>query len=184
MGCSGTKVKEDKTAKLTRLQGNLASTIERNKIKINQLETEISKLDSQIKFAESDLKQNQSSYSESEMKNKAKQVLEKMKDRQRKQKELDNLRAFTETQKNNLNMANGKIEEIRNAQQIQEGNELMEDLKDFNTAGVLQQNIQNIMVEDQKQREQLAIMNNGNNALMDGLPANNADDYLKQLLGS
>ena len=137
----------------------------------------------QIKQGESDLKQNQYSYSESEKLNKAKKLMEIQKDRQREQKSLDSLRTYNETLKNNLNMLNSKIEEIRNTQQIQEGNDLMNELKDLDAGEALQQNLNHIMVERQKEEENIKIMQQGNNALDEDLAIKNPDDYLKALLG-
>ena len=183
MGCSGTKVKEDPTMKLERLKAKVMTTISNNDIKISKLEKDISNMEAQIKQGEADLKQNQYSYSETEKINKAKRLIDLKKDQQRNQKSLDSLRTYNETLKNNLDMLKKKIEEIRNNKQIQEGNELMNELKDLDNGETLQANLNNLMIERQKEEENMQIMKNGNNAINNDLGINE-DEYLKRILGS
>ena len=76
-----------------------------------------------------------------------------------------------------------KIEEIRNNKQIQEGNELMNELKDLDNGETLQANLNNLMIERQKEEENMQIMKNGNNAINNDLGINE-DEYLKRILGS
>ena len=140
-------------------------------------------MEAQIKQGEADLKQNQYSYSETEKINKAKRLIDLKKDQQRNQKSLDSLRTYNETLKNNLDMLKKKIEEIRNNKQIQEGNELMNELKDLDNGETLQANLNNLMIERQKEEENMQIMKNGNNAINNDLGINE-DEYLKRILGS
>ena len=81
-------------------------------------------------------------------------------------------------------MLNSKIEEVRNAQQIKEGNDLMKELGSLDTGETLRQNIENVMMENQRQEDNIKIMQNGNNALNSDLGIQNPDDYLKSLLGT
>ena len=159
------------------------TTISNNDIKISKLEKDISNMEAQIKQGEADLKQNQYSYSETEKINKAKRLIDLKKDQQRNQKSLDSLRTYNETLKNNLDMLKKKIEEIRNNKQIQEGNELMNELKDLDNGETLQANLNNLMIERQKEEENMQIMKNGNNAINNDLGINE-DEYLKRILGS
>ena len=80
-------------------------------------------------------------------------------------------------------MLKKKIEEIRNNKQIQEGNELMNELKDLDNGETLQANLNNLMIERQKEEENMQIMKNGNNAINNDLGINE-DEYLKRILGS
>ena len=98
------------------------------------------------------------------------------------QKSLDLLSANNENLKNNLAMIESKIEEIRNNQQVMEGNEIMNQVGSIDTAAALQQNIQNIMKQQQKDEENLRLLNVGNNAINADLGVSNPDDYLKQIL--
>ena len=186
MGClNNSSVSEkDAISKLTSLKGRVMTSIETNNIKISLAEKKIDNLDNQIKQGENDLKQNQYSYSDSEKKTIAKKLYELTKDRAREQKNLDSLRAYNETLKNNLSMLEGKIEELRNAQQINEGNELMKELNGIDTGEALKRNIENVMTERQKEEEHLRILQQGNNVINSDLGVTNEDDYLKQLLGN
>lgn len=186
MGCFCSDNTGDKNtiSKLTALKSRVMTTISVNEIKISQAEKNLENLDAQIKKGENDLKQNQYSYSDTEKKNKAKKLLDLQKDRVREQKSLDSLRAYTETLKNTLSTIDSKIEELRNTQALNEGNDIMKELGNIDTSDALRQNIENVMRERQKEEENLRIMQNGNNALMgEELGVQNADDYLKNLLG-
>ena len=182
MGCFETK--EDiptKINKLTMLKGKMLSTIEINKVKIEGMQKKIENLDSQIKQGENDLVQNKFSYSETELKTKAKQIYELKKDRQRLEKQMETSNAYNDNLKNNLSKIETKIEELRNAGTIMEGNDVMNGMDDLNTADILQKNIEGMMREDQNQDENLRILKNGEQAMNEGL--GNFDDYMNSLLG-
>ena len=182
MGCFETK--EDiptKINKLTMLKGKMLSTIEINKVKIEGMQKKIGDLDSQIKQGENDLVQNKFSYSETELKTKAKQIYELKKDRQRLEKQMETSNAYNDNLKNNLSKIETKIEELRNAGTIMEGNDVMNGMDDLNTADILQKNIEGMMREEQNQDEHLRILKNGEQAMNEGL--GNFDDYMNSLLG-
>ena len=182
MGCFETK--EDiptKINKLTLLKGKMLSTIEINKVKIEGMQKKIENLDSQIKQGENDLVQNKFSYSETELKTKAKQIYELKKDRQRLEKQVETSTAYNDNLKNNLSKIENKIEELRNAGTIMEGNDVMNGMDDLNTADILQKNIEGMMREDHNQDENLRILKNGEQAMNEGL--GNFDDYMNSLLG-
>ena len=185
MGCLSADDRDnDAVSKLTSLKGRVMTTIQVNDIKIAKSEKELEKIQAAIKQGENDIKQNQYSYSDSEKQTKVNKLIDLQKDRAREQKSLDALRTYNETLKNNLTMLNSKIEEVRNAQQIKEGNDLMKELGSLDTGETLRQNIENVMMENQRQEDNIKIMQNGNNALNSDLGIQNPDDYLKSLLGT
>ena len=185
MGCLSADDRDnDAVSKLTSLKGRVMTTIQVNDIKIAKSEKELEKINAAIKQGENDIKQNQYSYSDSEKQTKVNKLIDLQKDRAREQKSLDALRTYNETLKNNLTMLNSKIEEVRNAQQIKEGNDLMKELGSLDTGETLRQNIENVMMENQRQEGNIKIMQNGNNALNSDLGIQNPDDYLKSLLGT
>ena len=185
MGCLSADDRDnDAVSKLTSLKGRVMTTIQVNDIKIAKSVKELEKIEAAIKQGENDIKQNQYSYSDSEKQTKVNKLIDLQKDRAREQKSLDALRTYNETLKNNLTMLNSKIEEVRNAQQIKEGNDLMKELGSLDTGETLRQNIENVMMENQRQVDIIKIMQNGNNALNSDLGIQNPDDYLKSLLGT
>ena len=185
MGCCfEQKVKEDPIIKLTKLRSQIITTTEFNKVKIEKLEKDIKDLNDQIKLGENDLRQNQYSYTDLEKQNKAKKLLELQKDRQRATKNRDSLSAYNETLKNNLATIEAKIEEIRNYEQIKGGNDIMEQIGEIDTTGALQKNIQNIMIEQNKQTKIIETMQIGDAAINAELGIKNEQDYLKSILGS
>ena len=164
---------QEQIRQLSRLRNNVTTQIELNKVKISKAEKEIQDIDDQIKQGENDIRQNQYIYSDAEKQAKAKKLFELKKDRQRAQKSLDLLSANNENLKNNLAMIKSKIEEISNNQQVMEGNEIINQVGSIDTAAALQQNIQNIMKQQQKDEENLRLLNVGNNAINDGLGVSN-----------
>lgn len=185
MGClTSPKITDpaEQIRQLNNLRNNVLTTIEINKVKISSQEKQIQELDEQIKQLSNDLVQNQYSYSETEKLQKAQKIVELKTDRQRAQKSLDLLKANNENLKNNENMINSKIEEIKNFGTMNEQNKLMGQLADTDPTAALQQNLRDIMKQQQKDEEMIRALNVGNTAANSGVGT--ADDLLKQLLGS
>jgi len=185
MGClTSPKITDpaEQIRQLNNLRNNVLTTIEINKVKISSQEQQIQELDEQIKQLSNDLVQNQYSYSETEKLQKAQKIVELKTDRQRAQKSLDLLKANNENLKNNENMINSKIEEIKNFGTMNEQNKLMGQLADTDPTAALQQNLRDIMKQQQKDEEMIRALNVGNTAANSGVGT--ADDLLKQLLGS
>ena len=182
MGClTSPKITDpaEQIRQLNNLRNNVLTTIEINKVKIS---SQIQELDEQIKQLSNDLVQNQYSYSETEKLQKAQKIVELKTDRQRAQKSLDLLKANNENLKNNENMINSKIEEIKSFGTMNEQNKLMGQLADTDPTAALQQNLRDIMKQQQKDEEMIRALNVGNTAANSGVGT--ADDLLKQLLGS
>jgi predicted RNA-binding protein with EMAP domain len=185
MGClTSPKITDpaEQIRQLNNLRNNVLTTIEINKVKISGQEQQIQELDEQIKQLSNDLVQNQYSYSETEKLQKAQKIVELKTDRQRAQKSLDLLKANNENLKNNENMINSKIEEIKNFGAMNEQNKLIGQLADTDPTAALQQNLRDIMKQQQKDEEMIRALNVGNTAANSGVGT--ADDLLKQLLGS
>ena len=185
MGClTSPKITDpaEQIRQLNNLRNNVLTKIEINKVKISSQEQQIQEIDEQIKQLSNDLVQNQYSYSETEKLQKAQKIVELKTDRQRAQKSLDLLKANNENLKNNENMINSKIEEIKNFGAMNEQNKLMGQLADTDPTAALQQNLRDIMKQQQKDEEMIRALNVGNTAANSGVGT--ADDLLKQLLGS
>ena len=185
MGClTSPKITDpaEQIRQLNNLRNNVLTTIEINKVKISSQEKQIQEIDEQIKQLSNDLVQNQYSYSETEKLQKAQKIVELKTDRQRAQKSLDLLKANNENLKNNENMINSKIEEIKNFGTMNEQNKLIGQLADTDPTAALQQNLRDIMKQQQKDEEMIRALNVGNTAANSGVGT--ADDLLKQLLGS
>ena len=185
MGClTSPKITDpaEQIRQLNNLRNNVLTTIEINKVKISGQEQQIQEIDEQIKQLSNDLVQNQYSYSETEKLQKAQKIVELKTDRQRAQKSLDLLKANNENLKNNENMINSKIEEIKSFGTMNEQNKLIGQLADTDPTAALQQNLRDIMKQQQKDEEMIRALNVGNTAANSGVGT--ADDLLKQLLGS
>ena len=184
MGCTTSFVKEDPIIKLNKLRSQILSNIEVNKIKIEKAERDIAALDSKIKEGENDIRQNQYSYSDLEKKTKAKKLMDLQKDRSRAETSLNKLTAYNDALKTNLAAVESKVEEIRNNQQFREGNEVMNQIGDLDTGDILQENIQNMMAQQQRDLQNMKILEQGNTAINSGLGIKDEDEYLKSLLGT
>ena len=97
---------------------------------------------------------------------------------------MNKLTAYNDALKTNLAAVESKVEEIRNNQQFREGNEVMNQIGDLDTGDILQENIQNMMAQQQKDMQNLRILEQGNNAINSGLGIKDEDEYLKSLLGT
>ena len=185
MGClTSPKITDpaEQIRQLNNLRNNVLTTIEINKVKISGQEQQIQEIDEQIKQLSNDLVQNQYSYSETEKLQKAQKIVELKTDRQRAQKSLDLLKANNENLKNNENMINSKIEEIKSFGTMNAQNDIMKKIADTDPTAALQQNLRDIMKQQQKDEEMIRALNVGNTAANSGVGT--ADDLLKQLLGS
>ena len=185
MGClTSPKITDpaEQIRQLNNLRNNVLTKIEINKVKISSQEQQIQEIDEQIKQLSNDLVQNQYSYSETEKLQKAQKIVELKTDRQRAQKSLDLLKANNENLKNNENMINSKIEEIKSFGTMNAQNDIMKKIADTDPTAALQQNLRDIMKQQQKDEEMIKALNVGNTAANSGVGT--ADDLLKQLLGS
>ena len=185
MGClTSPKITDpaEQIRQLNNLRNNVLTKIEINKVKISSQEKQIQEIDEQIKQLSNDLVQNQYSYSETEKLQKAQKIVELKTDRQRAQKSLDLLKANNENLKNNENMINSKIEEIKSFGTMNAQNDIMKKIADTDPTAALQQNLRDIMKQQQKDEEMIRALNVGNTAANSGVGT--ADDLLKQLLGS
>ena len=185
MGClTSPKITDpaEQIRQLNNLRNNVLTKIEINKVKISSQEQQIQELDEQIKQLSNDLVQNQYSYSETEKLQKAQKIVELKTDRQRAQKSLDLLKANNENLRNNENMINSKIEEIKSFGTMNAQNDIMKKIADTDPTAALQQNLRDIMKQQQKDEEMIRALNVGNTAANSGVGT--ADDLLKQLLGS
>ena len=187
MGCGGIKEKtpddfKKDIKKLDELKSKIERTMEENKTKIDTVENEITKKNNEIKQGENDLRQNQFSYSDSEKKAKAKELFGFQQDRQRAQKRFDLLTANNENLKNNLNMVDSKIEEIRKHIQLMETDKIMEEIEIIDNGEILSRNIDNILRQQKKDEEYLDILEKGNKAFIGDIGYNSVDDYMKDIL--
>ena len=187
MGCGGIEEKtpddfKKDIEKLNELKSKIGRTIEENKTKIDTAEKEMTNKDNDIKKGENDLRQNQYSYSDAEKKAKAKELLIFQQDRKRAQKRYDLLSANNENLKNNLNMVDSKIDEIRKHIQLMETDKVMEEIEIIDNGEILRRNIDNILKQQKKDEEYLDILEKGNIAIIGDLGYNSVDDYLKDIL--
>ena len=155
-----------------------------NEIKIKYKNKCLVDLGIEIKNLESNIIQNQFTLSEIELKSKARLIAEKKKDILRKEKEINNLTILNDTMKNNLEFIEGKIQEYKNAENIEEANEILKQVYKMDFRKTYNDNANFLLKNKERDETNMKDLEMGNNLY---LSSNNekvesADDILKRLI--
>ena len=167
---------------LYKIKGKFITNIDINKIKIDKLEEKISDYDSQIKEKDAEIMQYQYSLNEDEKLLKAKKVIILRNDRDREQRQLNNLYAFNETLKNNLDSVKNKIGELEMYINVKDANKILKQSGILDTNQTFIENAEIILEGRDKTGQIIKGLTNGNSCLNEGIQS--PDDYLKSLLGN
>ena len=167
---------------LYKIKGKFITNIETNKIKIDKLEEKISDYNSQIKEKDTEIMQYQYSLNEDEKLLKAKKVIILRNDRDREQRQLNNLYAFNETLKNNLDLVKNKIGELEMYINVKDANKILKQSGILDTNQTFIENAEIILEGRDKTGQIIKGLTNGNSCLNEGIQS--PDDYLKSLLGN
>ena len=157
MGCCGNKT-NSKEEKLRELKIQLATQIQINDIKENNLKRSLTKIKMEIEQLEYDIKENNTGLSEIEQKNKKKKIAELKNDQIRKERESKHSTILNETMKNNLTMMEMKIEEYHNAKSIEESNAILKQIYSMDFRSIYKKNNENlnkIKLQDEKNMKEL-----------------------------
>ena len=163
---------------LYKIKGKFITNIEINKIKIDKLEEKISDYNSQIEEKDTEIMQYQYSLNEDEKLLKAKKVIILRNDRDREQRQLNNLYAFNETLKNNLDSVKNKIGELEMYINVKDVNKILKQSGILDTNKTFIENAEIILEGGQI----IKGLTNINSGLNEGIQS--PDDYLKSLLGN
>ena len=167
---------------LYRIKGKFITNIEINKITIDKLEEKISDYNSQIKEKDTEIMQYQYSLNEDEKLLKAKKVIILRNDRDREKGQLNNLYAFNETLKNNLDLVKNKIGELEMYINVKDANKILKQSGILDTNQTFIENAEIILEGRDKTGQIIKGLTNGNSCLNEGIQS--PDDYLKSLLGN
>ena len=167
---------------LNQIKGKFITNIEINKITIDKLEEKISDYNSQIKEKDTEIMQYQYSLNEDEKLLKAKKVIILRNDRDREQRQLNNLYAFNETLKNNLDSVKNKIGELEMYINVKDANKILKQSGILDTNQTFIENAEIILEGRDKTDQIIKGLTNGNSCLNEGIQS--PDDYLKSLLGN
>ena len=167
---------------LYRIKGKFITNIEINKITIDKLEEKISDYNSQIKEKDTEIMQYQYSLNEDEKLLKAKKVIILRNDRDREKGQLNNLYAFNETLKNNLDSVKNKIGELEMYINVKDANKILKQSGILDTNQTFIENAEIILEGRDKTGQIIKGLTNGNSCLNEGIQS--PDDYLKSLLGN
>ena len=167
---------------LYEIKGKFITNIDINKIKIDKLEEKISDYNSQIKEKDTEIMQYQYSLNEDEKLLKAKKVIILRNDRDREQRQLNNLYAFNETLKNNLDSVKNKIGELEMYINVKDANKILKQSGILDTNQTFIENAEIILEGRDKTGEIIKGLTNANSCLNEGIQS--PDDYLKSLLGN
>ena len=167
---------------LNQIKGKFITNIEINKITIDKLEEKISDYNSQIKEKDAEIMQYQYSLNEDEKLLKAKKVIILRNDRDREKGQLNNLYAFNETLKNNLDLVKNKIGELEMYINVKDANKILKQSGILDTNQTFIENAEIILEGRDKTGEIIKGLTNANSCLNEGIQS--PDDYLKSLLGN
>ena len=167
---------------LYEIKGKFITNIDINKIKIDKLEEKISDYNSQIKEKNTEIMQYQYSLNEDEKLLKAKKVIILRNDRDREQRQLNNLYAFNETLKNNLDSVKNKIGELEMYINVKDANKILKQSGILDTNQTFIENAEIILEGRDKTDQIIKGLTNANSCLNEGIQS--PDDYLKSLLGN
>ena len=167
---------------LYKIKGKFITNIDINKIKIDKLEEKISDYNSQIKEKDTEIMQYQYSLNEDEKLLKAKKVIILRNDRDREQRQLNNLYAFNETLKNNLDSVKNKIGELEMYINVKDANKILKQSGILDTNQTFIENAEIILEGRDKTGQIIKGLTNANSCLNEGIQS--PDDYLKSLLGN
>ena len=167
---------------LYKIKGKFITNIEINKITIDKLEEKISDYNSQIKEKDTEIMQYQYSLNEDEKLLKAKKVIILRNDRDREKGQLNNLYAFNETLKNNLDLVKNKIGELEMYINVKDANKILKQSGILDTNQTFIENAEIILEGRDKTGQIIKGLTNGNSCLNEGIQS--PDDYLKSLLGN
>ena len=167
---------------LYKIKGKFITNIDINKIKIDKLEEKISDYNSQIKEKDTEIMQYQYSLNEDEKLLKAKKVIILRNDRDREKGQLNNLYAFNETLKNNLDSVKNKIGELEMYINVKDANKILKQSGILDTNQTFIENAEIILEGRDKTGQIIKGLTNGNSCLNEGIQS--PDDYLKSLLGN
>ena len=167
---------------LYKIKGKFITNIDTNKTKIDKLEEKISDYNSQIKEKDTEIMQYQYSLNEDEKLLKAKKVIILRNDRDREQRQLNNLYAFNETLKNNLDSVKNKIGELEMYINVKDANKILKQSGILDTNQTFIENAEIILEGRDKTGQIIKGLTNGNSCLNEGIQS--PDDYLKSLLGN
>ena len=179
MGCSNAS----EEGKIMSMKRKLDNIIRENESKLKQKESELTNIDMKIVQLESDIVQNQYILNEFELKNKAKMLAELKKDKIRKDRERKYLYNLNETQKNNLQMMELKIEEYHNAKNMDEANSILNDIYKMNFNKIYNNNVNGLIKAKQQNEENMRILEAGNNLYLNDNEnmVESPDDILNRL---
>ena len=165
------------------MKRKLDNIIRENESKLKQKESELTNIDMKIVQLESDIVQNQYILNEFELKNKAKMLAELKKDKIRKDRERKYLYNLNETQKNNLQMMELKIEEYHNAKNMDEANSILNDIYKMNFNKIYNNNVNGLIKAKQQNEENMRILEAGNNLYLNDNEnmVESPDDILNRL---
>ena len=168
--------------RLYKIKGKFITNIDINKIKIDKLEEKISDYNSQIKEKDTEIMQYQYSLNEDEKLLKAKKVIILRNDRDREKGQLNNLYAFNETLKNNLDLVKNKIGELEMYINVKDANKILKQSGILDTNQTFIENAEIILEGRDKTVQIIKGLTNANSCLNEGIQS--PDDYLKSLLGN
>ena len=181
MGCASQNKEYDKMEEIKR---KLKIQVMDNEIKIKYKNKCLVDFGMEIQNLESNIIQNQFTLSDIELKSKARLIAEKKKDIIRKEKEINNLTILNDIMKNNLEFIEGKIQEYKNAENIEEAKAILNQVYKMDFRKAYNNNVNYLLKNKERDEINMKDLEMGNNLYLSNNDekVENADDILKRLI--
>jgi len=169
---------------MEKIKRKLKIQIMDNEIKTKYKNECLVKLEMEIQNLESDIIQNHYSLSNIGLKSKARLISEKKKDLIRKEKEVNNMTALNDPMKNNLEFIERKIQEYKNAENIEEANAIFKLIYKMDFSKTYNDNANYLLKNKERDQANMRDLEMGNNLYLSSNDekVESADDILKRLL--
>ena len=173
---------QTKRDKLKKLQNLLNSEIKNKEKEIREVQEDLKLIEIEIKKLEKVIK-NLPKDDESQRDSKIQKLKDYLYEKERKKIKLKYLDSFNQILKDNLNNIEIKLMKLKNKENLERINTLINDVGDVSTKEDLENNINILLKEKKNDNEEIQILESGNRVLNPEIETK-IDEYIKNLLST
>ena len=178
MGCSGIN---SKIEKLKEYQKLLEDDIRDYELYLQNKDAKIEELNSQIAREENEIRANKHTYTQQQKIDKAKKLIPLLNEKFRLDWVTNYTRKFTGTLRDNLNLIEKKIQQMKFHRNIKKANEIIDDIGEYDTQEEIKINLNTMMRETENTKREIELMDTGRKAINKEMGMPDMDTYLKNL---
>ena len=178
MGCSGIN---SKIEKLKEYQKLLVKDIGEYESDVLEKDAKIEGLNSQITREENEIRANKHTYTQQQKIDKAKKLIPLLNEKFRLDWVTNYTRKFTGTLRDNLNLIEKKIQQMKFHRNIKKANEIIDDIGEYDTQEEIKINLNTMMRETENTKREIELMDTGRKAINKEMGIPDMDAHLKEL---